>query len=44
MKNFYTKIIYIISVVTLFSVIVRVVIYSVNYIENNPDKYLPSQK
>ena len=28
----------------LFSVIVGVVKYSLFYIENNPDKYLPKQK
>ena len=44
MKSFYKKIIFIISTVILFSVIVGVVKYSFTYIENNPEKYLPKQK
>ena len=44
MKNIYKKIIFIISAITLFSVIVGVVNYSLTYIENNPEKYLPTQK
>jgi uncharacterized membrane protein YvbJ len=44
MKNIYKKIIFIISAIALFSVIVGVVKYSLTYIENNPEKYLPSQK
>ena len=44
MKNIYKKIIFIISAIALFSVIVCVVKYSVTYIENNPEKYLPTQK
>ena len=43
-KNIYKKIIFIISAIALFSVIVVVVKYSVTYIENNPEKYLPTQK
>jgi len=44
MKNIYKKFIFIISAIALFSVIVGVVKYSLTYIENNPEKYLPSQK
>jgi len=44
MKNIYKKIIFIISAIALFSVIVGVVKYSLTYIENNPEKYLPTQK
>ena len=44
MKSSYKKIIFIISAIALFSVIVGVVKYSLTYIENNPEKYLPTQK
>ena len=44
MKSIYKKIIFIISAIALFSVIVGIVKYSLTYIENNPEKYLPSQK
>ena len=44
MKSIYKKFIYVISAITLFSVIVVVVEYSLTYIENNPEKYLPTQK
>ena len=44
MKSIYKKIIFIISAITLFLVIVGVVKYSLTYIENNPEKYLPKQK
>ena len=44
MKSVYKKIIFIISVIALFSVIVGVVKYSLTYIKNNPEKYLPTQK
>jgi len=44
MKSINKKIIFIISAITLFSVIVSVVKYSLTYIENNPEKYLPTQK
>jgi len=43
MKSIYKKIIFIISAIALFSVIVGVVKYSLSYIENNPEKYLPAQ-
>jgi len=43
-KIIYKKIIFIISAIALFSVIVGVVKYSLTYIENNPEKYLPTQK
>ena len=44
MKSIYKKIIFIISAIALFTVIVGVVKYSLSYIENNPEKYLPTQK
>ena len=44
MKNIYKKMIFIISTIALFSVIVGVVKYSLTYIENNPEKYLPTKK
>ena len=44
MKSIYKKIIFIISAIALFSVIVVVVKYSLTYIKNNPEKYLPTQK
>ena len=44
MKIIYKKIIFIISAIALFSVIVGVIKYSLIYIENNPEKYLPTQK
>jgi len=44
MKIIYKKIIFIISAIALFSVIVGVVKYSLIYIENHPEKYLPIQK
>jgi len=44
MKSIYKKIIFILSAIALFSVIVGVVKYSLIYIENNPEKYLPTQK
>ena len=43
MKSIYKKIIFIISAITLFSVIVGVVKYSLTYIENNPEKYYPTK-
>jgi len=44
MKSIYKKIIFLISAIALFSVIVGIVKYSLTYIENNPEKYLPKQK
>ena len=44
MKSIYKKIIFIISAISLFLVIVGVVKYSLTYIENNPEKYLPTEK
>ena len=43
MKSIYKKIIFLISAIALFSVIVGIVKYSLTYIENNPEKYLPTQ-
>ena len=43
MKSIYKKIIFIILAIALFSVIVGVVKYSLTYIENNPEKYLPTK-
>ena len=44
MKSIYKKIFFIIPAIALFSLIVIVVKYSLNYIENNPEKYLPTKK
>ena len=44
MKRIYEKIIFIISAIALSLVIVGVIKYSLTYIENNPEKYLPTQK
>jgi len=44
MKSIYKKIIFLISAIALFSVIVGIVKYSLTYIENNPEKYLPTKK
>jgi len=44
MKSIFKKIIFLISAIALFSVIVGIVKYSLTYIENNPEKYLPTQK
>ena len=44
MKSIYKKIIFIISGIALISVITCVVKYSLTYIENNPEKYLPKKK
>jgi len=44
MKSIYNKIIFIISTIALLAVIVGVVKYSLTYIENNPEKYSPTQK
>ena len=44
MKNIYKKIIFTISAIAPFSVIAGIVKYSLTYIENNPEKYLPTQK
>ena len=44
MKSTYKKFIFFISAIALLSVIVCIVKYSLNYIENNPEKYLPSPK
>ena len=44
MKSIYKKIIFLISAIALFSVIVGIVKYSLTYIENNPEKYLHTQK
>ena len=44
MKANFIKLIVIISTITLFSIIGGIVIYSFNYIENNPEKYIPMQK
>ena len=41
MKRNYIKVIFIFSMVLLFSVIGGVVKYSLKYIEDNPEKYIP---
>ena len=44
MKSIFKKITFIIPAIALFSLIVIIVKYSLTYIENNPEKYLPTQK
>ena len=44
MRRVYKKIVFIISAIVLSSVIVIVGKYSHTYIENNPEKYLPTQE
>ncbi len=44
MRIIYKKIIFFILAIALFSVIVGIVKYSLTFIENNPEKYLPKQK
>ena len=44
MKSIYKKIIFIIPAIALISLILIVVKYSVTYIENNQEKYLPTLK
>ena len=44
MKSIYKKIIYVFSVIALSSIIVVVIKYSLTYIKNNPEKYLPKEK
>ena len=44
MQSIYIKIIFIILAITFFSVIVGVFNYSLTHIQNNPEKYLPTQK
>ena len=41
MKRNYIKVIFIFSMVLLFSIIGGVVKYSLRYIEDNPEKYIP---
>ena len=43
-EKHFKKVIFIISAIALFSLIIGVVKYSLTYIENNPEKYLPIQK
>ena len=44
MKSITKKITFIISAIALLSIITIVVKYSLTYIKNNPEKYLPIQK
>ena len=44
MKKIYKKIIFITMAIFLLAVILSVVKYSLTYIKNNPEKYLPIQK
>ncbi len=44
MKTILKNIFLIITAIALFSLIVGIVKYSLTYIENNPEKYLPMQK
>ena len=43
MRRIYRKIIYSFLAIALFSVIAGVVKYSLTYMENNPEKYLPTK-
>ena len=43
-KETYKKVIFIFSVIVLFSVIGGVVKYSLKYIDENPNKYFPKTK
>ena len=44
MKKKYKKVIYIFSCIVLFSIIGGVVKYSLRYIDNNPNLYIPKTK
>ena len=44
MKKKYKKVIYIFSCIILFSIIGGVVKFSLRYIDNNPDLYIPKTK
>ena len=44
MKTKYKKVIYIFSVIILFSIIGGVVKYSLRYIDDNPELYIPKKK
>ena len=44
MKRKYKKVIYIFCTILLSSIIGGVVRYSFNYIEENPEKYIPKTK
>ena len=44
MKKKFKKVIYIFSAMVLFSIIGGVVKYSLRYIDNNPDLYIPKTK
>ena len=44
MRKKYKKVIYIFSTIILFSIIGGVVKYSLRYIDENPDKYIPKTK
>ena len=44
MKKKYKKVIYIFSIIILFSIIGGVVKYSFRYIDENPEKYIPKTK
>ena len=44
MKKKYQKVIYIFSTIILFSIIGGVIKYSLGYIDENPDKYIPKTK
>ena len=44
MKKSYKKVIYIFTTIVLFSIIGGIVKYSFRYIDENPDKYIPTKK
>ena len=44
MKKKYKKVIYIFTAILLFSIIGGVIKYSLRYIDDNPDLYIPKTK
>ncbi len=44
MRKRFKRVIYIFSVIILFSIIGGVVKYSLKYMDNNPDLYIPKTK
>ena len=44
MKKKYKKVIFIFSIIVLFSIIGGIVKYSLRYIDDNPDYYIPKKE
>ena len=44
MKKKYKKVIYIFSTIVLFSIIGGIIKYSLSYINDNPDLYIPKKE